>query len=118
MTDVFYYRYDNVRRSTGYMDAWGDWVPGKTYTVVVLSTYRVVKKTPKGAWLTNGKFVLDGSGKRGAHATKELALESFIARKKRQALLLESQLASVKNALAIAERGVDCHEPCLFGLVA
>lgn len=118
MTDLVYYRYDDVRRSTGYVDAWGDWVPGTSYTVVVLTTYRVVKKTPKGAWLSNGKFVLDGSGKRGAHATKELALESFVARKKRHAAILESQLASVKNALVIAERGVDCHEPCLFGLVA
>lgn len=116
MADLVYYRYDDLRRSDGCIDECGEWVSGTSYTTVVLHTFQVSRKTPKGAWLVSGRFVLDGSGKRWAHATKELALESFIARKKRQALILESQLVGAKTALKIAEKGVDCHERSPFEL--
>lgn len=117
MADLVYYRYDDVSSSGGCVDEYGEWVRGISYTTVVLTTYPVIKKTPKGAWLSNGKFVLDGSGKRGAHATKELALESFVARKKRQRRILKAQLSRIKTALIIAEKGVDCHKRGPFDLL-
>lgn len=117
MADLVYYRYDDVSSSSGCVDEYGEWVRGTSYTTVVLTTYAVVKKTPKGAWLVNGKFVLDGPGKRGAHATKELALESFVARKERQRRILKAQLSRIETALIIAEKGVDCHKRGPFDLL-
>ena len=77
-----------------------------------LIRYRLVRKTPKGAcihrmeggWKGCGKdrFVLDGPGKRHANATIEEAKTSFIARKRRQIGLLETNLTFAKAALKFA----------------
>jgi hypothetical protein len=76
-------------------------------------TYQVVRFTPAGCWLNvygEEKFVLSKARKKFAHPTKELALESFIARKVRQIDLLELQLGRVKVAL-IAARKYDLSDP-------
>ena len=68
-----------------------------------LDTFPVTKRTAKGCWIDvygEGKFVLDGDGKRYAYATKELALASLIARKRRQCAILRHQL---KEAEALYE---------------
>lgn len=50
---------------------------------VFLTAFRVVRRTPKGAWIDDcglKRFVLDGAGKRFAHQTREDALHSFMRR--------------------------------------
>jgi hypothetical protein len=51
------------------------------------------------------KFVLKDARKRFACPTPEEAMESFIARKKRQRGILKAQLVHVEEAIDIAERG-------------
>ncbi len=71
MTEIFY-RYDD----SSYTDE-PPW----------LSEYNVVRKTRKGTWVSYAgieKFVLDVAEKKYAYPTKELALRSYIIRKKRQ----------------------------------
>lgn len=78
---------------------------------LILEKYEVVKYTPKGKWIIHEfdkeldeehkryRFVLNNSRKRFAWETKEAALESFIARKKKQIKILESQLGFAEDAL-------------------
>lgn len=77
-----YYRYDTDSCSdTGF----------KPY----LREFTVVKSTQRGAWIRyydKLKLVINGEGKRFAHATKESALKSYIARKNRQLSILSYQL--------------------------
>lgn len=66
-----------------------------------LKTISVTKKTPKGAWIQNHRwerrrFVLDGTGKRYAHETKELAWDAYRHRK-------ESQLRRANDAMERAK---------------
>lgn len=67
--------------------------------------YRVEKETPKGFWI-NGferKWVPKKEGNRWAHETKEQALASFIARKKRAIKFASSRLKDQEMYLAKAE---------------
>ena len=72
-----------------------------------LYEYPFLKETPKGYWIgvffEGEKWVSKTARKRFAYPTKELALESFKARKNRQILLLTTQLIKSKKALIIAE---------------
>lgn len=76
---------------------------------LVLKTFLVTKETPCGYWVREhgsygkNKFVLKGDGKRFAHETIELALKSFIARKKRQIWINKRMIAIAKHSLKIAE---------------
>jgi hypothetical protein len=74
---------------------------------VHLSVFPVVKRTANGAWIDiygDRKFVLDGPGKRFAHETFELALQSYEARKERQVRILAAQLEDAEKALAMAKQ--------------
>jgi hypothetical protein len=77
--------------------------------------YRVDRHTPKGVWLDLGyppeKFVLKGARKRWACPTEGEAMESFLARKRRQRTLLRAQLDHVEQALALAGHGRDPSDP-------
>lgn len=78
-----------------------------TYGVnVYCYEYEVIKQTPKGVWIEtlvgNKRFVKTEARKRFACPTKEEALESFKARKTRQARILKAQLRNVEMALDIA----------------
>lgn len=73
-----------------------------------IEEWREVKKTPRGAWVQRfymghsiGKkrFVLDGSGRRLCHATKEQAWDSFKLRKKWQASRAMTQLERANYAI-------------------
>lgn len=73
-----------------------------------IEEWREVKKTPRGAWVQRfymghsiGKkrFVLDGSGRRLCHTTKEQAWESFKLRKKWQASRARASLDRAAYAL-------------------
>ena len=83
---------------------WGDELgPGEAH--LYADYFPVVKETPKGCWIDvygKRKFVLNDSTKRYAYPTKELALQSFIARKRRQAGILRAQLKNAEGLLAYA----------------
>lgn len=78
-----------------------------------LSTYKVIKLTPKGCWIAHNydhnhlhkRFVLSDSRKKFAYPTKEQAMESFIRRKERQIIYLQANLNRAKNALYTAKNG-------------
>lgn len=76
--------------------------------------YRVVRRTPKGRWITPTwnsddtrflKFVLDGLGRRHAYPTRELARESFIIRKRKEIQHCARQHDRAVRYLALAETG-------------
>lgn len=74
---------------------------------LVLEKWPVFKETPKGVWLGAAggpkKFVNTSWKKRFACPSIEEALQSFIARKRRQISILDHQLRRAKTALAIAQ---------------
>jgi len=72
-----------------------------SWVSIYLSTFLVVRETPKGYWLTD-RWVSKTSTKRYAHDTKEKAWASFQARKKRQIKILQTQL---KHAIEAASKG-------------
>lgn len=79
------------------------------HTCVILLTFDVVSETKKGYWFKDftaiiaKRFVLKNSRKRFCHITKELALESFKKRKKKQIQILSYQLQCARDALHTAE---------------
>lgn len=79
--------------------------PGRVQ--VCYDRYKIVKRTPKGAWIDNygdRKFVLLTAHKKFACETKELAQESFIARKERQIRILSAQIKQAEQAIAMTKR--------------
>lgn len=85
---------------------------------IYFNSFRVLKHTPKGVWVLRDAFFCVGDdfedapksfvlkaqgGKRLCHPTKEDALVSYIARKERQARILEARLSSARAFKALAE---------------
>lgn len=73
---------------------------------IVADTFKVIKTTPKGAWIVSDKyadgkkhFVLNGSGKRFAYPDLKAAIASFEKRKVLQIWHLENQLTIARAAL-------------------
>ncbi|WP_351122682.1 hypothetical protein [Shewanella sp. T24-MNA-CIBAN-0130] len=69
-----------------------------------LEVFDEVRQTPKGAWVmrdrwSKKRFVLNGSGKRHCHQTKELAWEAYHKRKLTQRRLAEQALEKAEYAL-------------------
>ena len=80
-----------------------------------LHAYNVIKLTPKGKWIEYSnkkgrKFVLNNTRKGFARETKEGALNSFIARKEKQIMIMTMQLTDIKNALNKAMKMVPNEE--------
>jgi hypothetical protein len=84
---------------------------------IELQKFRVVKRTPKGAWIIPSwepgwwhdpkprkRFVLDGDGRRYAYPTVDAAHKSYLRRKVVQISRLEDQMLIAKVALEIASR--------------
>lgn len=103
MTEVGapFYRYEGVRWAAPLNEF--DEPEGVGRRSVELRTYRVVRVTPCGVRLDNGKFVNRERVKQFAHATKEAALEAFMARAERHATILSSRLADVMLFVSIAK---------------
>jgi hypothetical protein len=100
-----WYRYEDVRY--GVADEHGDVV--SSYVQLRMTDFVVRKVTPKGVWVSAGgicipRFVLTAANKRYALPTKEEALESLLARKARQILILESQTKHARDASTLAQR--------------
>lgn len=92
------------------------------------SVYVVTKVTPKGVWVqrcfgdpkkfdpktmlsSSRSFVLQGEGKRMAHPSKELALESLLARKSRQASIYSARLKDAESAKRLAQHELSKLKP-------
>lgn len=82
-----------------------------------LDKFRVVKRTPKGAWVIphwddgwwhdpnpKKRFVLDGDGRRYAYPTVEAAHKSYLRRKVVQINRLEDQMLIARVALDVASK--------------
>lgn len=92
----------------------GGW--GGSHTRVELRKYKILKKTPKGAWIaetyghgdgnyvsTDKKWTSFTAQRPFAHRTKEEALVAFVARKRAQIRILESKMERAKSAMFQAE---------------
>lgn len=94
-----WYRYEG--RRYGYVDEHGD--ISSSGVDITLHEYQVKVHTPKGVRLVDGRVILNESRKKFACPTKELVLESFLARKDRHRRILEAQLAEVNKLIAMAK---------------
>ena len=77
--------------------------------VIEIRDYNLIRTTEKGYWIKrHGKerWVSKNSKKRFAYPSKEQALENYVARKKRQIIILETQLNRAKTALYQAEKKI------------
>ena len=90
------YRYDTSSSNASQVGLW-------------CSQYQAIKETPQGWWIqawVNGKltkkWISKTARKRFAYQTKELALNSFIKRKKHMIAHLENSLAVTQTAYELA----------------
>jgi hypothetical protein len=84
-------------------------------TSIVLHEYEVARTTPKGVWLRIGfygdfaaldaheRFVLTSARKRFACPTKREAMDSFIARKKKEIRIYTARIERARGDLRAAE---------------
>jgi hypothetical protein len=103
-TGEVWYRMTSHVVSAG-VDEWDNPV-GPGHVEVYVHEHDVIKHTPKGVWLNaygEKKFVRRDARKRFACPTKEEALESFVARKKRQIGILSAQLRNAEDAIHKAQ---------------
>ena len=102
----YWYRYDDAPSAS--LDEWGDYTFSVMY--VRLSGYRVLKLTPKGAWLNMGypekRFVLKDANKRFACPTVEEAKASYIARKRKQIRIYTARITSAQRGIEILENNI------------
>lgn len=82
---------------------------------LIQTVYRIVKRTPKGVWVLEGenkdkivsssekRFVLLGARRKLCHERKADAIIAFMARKRKQISILNSQIADCSMALMDAE---------------
>lgn len=105
---AMWYRYVDGRHAPP-LNEW-DEPAGKGSAYIHCYEYRVLKYTPKGAWIDNygtRRFVLASARKRYAHATKDDALVAFKERKRRQLWILKNQVAHVEEIILLV--GVGAH---------
>ena len=99
----YYYRYVDVLTTREHWCIDGQLI--RPIVKIELEEYRVLKRTPKGAWINrrsgmNPKtFVLDSSPKKVAWPTKIGARMHFFNRKKAQLMIHEERAIRAKEAL-------------------
>ena len=88
---------------------------------IYLERYEILRTTPSGVWVVRNEgwccdkkewFVNLGAKKRRCYETKKLALESFIARKKRQVCILRNDADIVERAVELATELMQAHVQC------
>lgn len=100
MEPEVWFRYEDFRVSNG-VDEWENSLG--SHTAIRLVKLRVVKHTPKGVRLEDGKVVIKDHHKKYALPTKELALESFLARKNREIEIYTCRIQHAKEAIELAK---------------
>lgn len=102
--DEIFHRYDDRHRAAPLDER--DMPMGAGTHELMHTTYRVTRRTPKGAWIDLGwgdkRFVLLSARKRYACPTEAEALESFIMRKRRQEDIYRDRVQSARNAQEMA----------------
>ena len=101
--DVVWYRFDG-RRYAAPVDEYGDSV-GRGSLELIQWAYPVLRRTPKGVWLNvhgDPRFAYAECRKRFACPTIDEALESFIARKTRQAAIYRSRAQDADDFIFLA----------------
>lgn len=88
---------------------------GVSDPVLEMQWFRIVARTPCGAWITWGfggkdKFVRLTARKRWACETEDEALRSFVARSKRYRAVLRARLKIVEQGLSMVLEHVSEHE--------
>lgn len=102
MTSEIFYRYEDVQYAPR-LDEYDNPIRGSGLLRVHLREYHVLKHTPCGVRLTDGRFVNTQRRKQFAHATKEAAREAFIARKTRQASIHQARVSRAERAIRIIQ---------------
>ncbi len=86
-------------RYAGPIDEYGDPIPGLRGPMgISIKEIPVVKRTPKGWRLANGRIVLESSAKKYANPTIDGAFKDFEARKNRQAQIYMTRAADAIEA--------------------
>lgn len=83
---------------------------------LVIEEHEVKKETKCGYWIGSEyvkRWVSKTSTKRFAYPSKEEAVESFTARKRRQIKILNSQIMNAEDALELVQK-VDLGDPKTF----
>lgn len=110
----YLYRYDYTLVSLG-LDQFDEPYPGHSIRLTI-TKYRIIKRTPQGAWIDTGyswakpqtkKFVLLTAKKQFASETEERAKEAFIARKYFQLGIYKSKIKDIEQALKLAGEKLD-----------
>lgn len=99
------FRYVDNRYAAS-LDEWDEPV-GKGSCGLTCWEYEIVKRTPKGVWIEchgEHKFVLQTARKQFALPTKELALDSFLARKRSQYDIHMARADNAAEAYAMAQQ--------------
>lgn len=120
------YRYKEQLISSGGYDVSGEYAPSRYGPMVnlILLTYEVIAETPQGFWINTSGFKLSDFpdwkpdrrwiSKDGlsayARLTKEEALKSYIARKKKQIKICESNIRIAKLGKDAAELNLKNYE--------
>lgn len=104
-----YYRIEDYLESAG-VDEFDNPL-GPPRVRVAIREFEVDRRTPKGVWISRGfmgrRFVLKSARKRYACPTLAEALESFIARKRKQISIYSKRIANAELALMLAAQDVD-----------
>lgn len=102
----FWYRYEDYLEGQGYTDVTGDHVHTGYEVRVRCWRLQVLRKTPKGTVVLapggERRFIADHWTKKYACPTRQLAVESFVARKTRQASIYERRASDARKAAADA----------------
>lgn len=102
MNDVFWYRFDS--HSSCAADEWGDLIPSSRTIHVTFHKARVVKVTPCGVRLDNGRFINRNWTKKAYCETIEEAKVSFIARKTRLISIAQHRIRDAEEAIRLIEK--------------
>lgn len=99
-----WYRYEDYLEGTGYTDVSGEYVHTGSRVRVRCWSLKLIKRTPKGVVVEppegGRRFIADRWHRKYACPTRELAVESFVARKMRQAEIYEARALDARKAAA------------------
>jgi len=112
MTEEYFIRCEDIRIGEGYSDECGDYISTGSRVELRFRAYPVLRRTPCGVVIDDyqyrntplrGRFINFSWNKQFAHATKEAALKSFIARKNRQEQINLARARTAAAARQLAE---------------
>jgi hypothetical protein len=110
-----WFRYEDVKYAPSLNEF--DEPIGEGRLAVEMRQYKVIRETPKGAWISQywpntsfssdeEKFVRNNSVKKFAYPTKEEARIGFIARKNAQLRILKAGVSRAEKALALMRQEI------------